>query len=381
MNSLKQIPNNSKNIKSTTDLIQLEGRFNFFVSQAAAVITVIDNKGIILYQSPSIKHILGYDFRKRIGENFLHSKLVHPEDVVIKERLLAKAYNFPNKNYKDELRMRHKNGTWSWMEVTFNNQFHNPYINGIIVVTHDITKRKRLELQKNEFLSIASHELKTPLTAIRAYGQLLLKKLETEENKKNELFFLDNIITQTDKITHLINELLDVSKIQEGKLSIQNKPFPLYKLIKKTITDFRYIANAYTIEFISKTRFFVFGDENRIGQVVTNLLTNAIKYSPEPGKIVVRITKKGDNLITSVTDYGVGIPFGKQKYVFQRFFRVQEKNAQQLSSGLGLYIASEIIKLHQGKIWVESKKGHGSTFYFSLPIYRKNKGNRDKITS
>lgn len=349
----------------------IKERFNFFVSQALVVITIIDKDGVIRYQSPSVKQILGYDHRKRIGKNFLHSKLVHPDDVVVKENLLKKAFENPNKNFKNELRMLHKNGTWSWMEVVFNNQLKNSDIEGIVVITHDITERKLSELQKNEFLSIASHELKTPLTAIRAYSQLLIKKIENEKNMAEEQTFLENIVKQTDKIAGLINDLLDFSKIQEDKLSIQKKPFPLHHLIKKIIEDFSYMSSVYTISFHPKSRAFVDGDEMRIGQVITNLVTNAIKYSPASYTITINVVRKGNTVVTSVTDQGDGIPTSMQRYVFQRFFQIEENKAQQLSSGLGLYIAAEIIKLHNGKIWLKSKKGKGTTFYFSLPIAKK----------
>jgi PAS domain S-box-containing protein len=367
--SLKQPARKDKSSAKNAELTlrNLTGRFDFFVNQAMAIITIIDKKGTILYQSPSIKNILGYDHTKRIGKNFLHSRLVHPNDVVIKEELQRMAFSHPNKNFKNELRMLHKNGSWSWMEVIFNNQLNNPDIAGIIVVTHDITERKVSEIQKDEFLSIASHELKTPLTTIRAYSQLLKKRMEKDTSKKEERIFLDKIVVQTDKIGHLINELLDVSKIQESKLTVAIKPIQLDELVKKIIGDFRYIAKKHRIELRVHTHCKVLGDENRIGQVVNNLLTNAIKYSPGSDTILVSIKKSNGTVVTSVTDYGVGIPDNLQKFVFQRFFRIEESNAQLISSGLGLYIASEIIKLHHGKLWLKSKVGKGSTFSFSLP--------------
>lgn len=350
---------------------QLEGLYNFFVSQALSVITVIDKVGTILYQSPSIKQILGYDNKKRVGKNLLHSRIVHHEDAQLKERLLKKAVTTSNTNFIGEFRMLHKNGTWRWMEVIFNNQLKNSAIGGIVVVTHDITERKMFELQKDEFLSIASHELKTPLTTIRAFSQLLAKKLAKEENKKLELSFLEKIISQTDRITRLISELLDISKIQEGKYLSKFKTFRLDLLYKKIVDDFSYVSDSHKLEFKVVSRVFVKGDESHIGQVLINLLSNAIKYSPESKKIVIKMKQKGNYIITSVKDYGEGIPLKKQKFVFQRFFRIHEDTTQQVSSGLGLYISNEIINLHKGNMWLKSVKGKGSTFYFSLPIYTK----------
>lgn len=348
----------------------LEEIFNFFVHQASAVITIVDKDGTIIYQSPSIKEILGYNYRKRIGQNFLYSRIVHPEDVPVKEELLKKAFKTPNKNFTDELRMLHKDGSWRWMEVVFNNQLENFNITGIVVITHDITERKTLEIQKNEFISIASHELKTPLTAIRAYSQVLAKRLLGNKSRAQELSFLDKIISQTDKITNLINELLDISKIQEGKFSIQKSPLLLEPLIKKIIDDFHYMSDSFTIKLVCHTQVPVLADEERIGQVIINLLTNAIKYSSDSKKITIEVTKKNKEVITSVKDRGEGILLEQQPYVFQRFFKGGKNNTHNGSSGLGLYISSEIIKLHNGNIWLKSKKGKGSVFYFSLPLYK-----------
>jgi len=228
-----------------------------------------------------------------------------------------------------------------------------------------------LELQKNEFLSIASHELKTPLTTIRAYGQLLLKRLTKDRITAQERNFLENIISQTDKLTGLISDLLDISKLQEGKFLLKQKPFQMQTLVKKLIEDFRHISDFHTITLVKSTKEYVNGDEDRLAQVMMNLLTNAIKYASDESNIEVRIEKKGNYVITSVKDFGQGIPENKQKYVFDRFFRIENKRNRTVSAGLGLYIAAEIIKLHNGKIWLESKKSKGSTFYFSLPVDKK----------
>jgi len=358
VSSVKVIKTNRK--KSGLPFSGQSELFNFIVNQAPAVVTVVDEKGI--------KTILGYDYKKRIGKNFLKSRFVHPEDVPIKEKLIEKAYAYPNKNIKDELRIKHKNGNWNWVEVTFNNQLKNPYIQGIIVITHDITERKCSEIEKNEFLGIASHELKTPLTTIRAFSQLLITKLSKEEDKRKEVSFLEKIISQTDKITSLINDLLDVGKIQEGKLTVHFASINLYSIIAKLVEDFRITRTSHEIILKGSKKMIVFGDENRIGQVINNLFTNALKYSPPSSEIAIRVAKRGAQAVVSIADQGIGIPKNKQKYVFQRFFRVEDSKTPQVSSGLGLYIASEIIKLHKGEIWLKSEKGKGSTFYFSLPI-------------
>lgn len=351
-----------------TSLQQLEGGFNFLVDQVPLVVSVISRDGTIIHQSVTIKYILGHDAHTRIGKNFIKSKFIHPEDIPVKEQLWEKALKKPDTNFAGEIRMLHKDGTWRWMEVIFNNQLANLSVNGTVIFSYDITERKRLEIQKTEFLSIVSHELKTPITTIRAYSQLLGSRLVKDATKKQEAIFADKIVAQTDKLTYMINELLDVSKLQEGKLPVCKEPFQMRTLIEKILEDFQYISDKYAVKFICRTNVSVLGDEIRIGQVIENLLTNAVKYSPQSTSICITVERRRKEVITFVEDDGEGIPLSKQKYVFDRFFRIEEKNATQISSGLGLYIASEIIKLHNGRIWLKSKKGKGSTFYFSLPV-------------
>ena len=367
MSTGRKTSNKANDLSLVTSLQQLEGGFVFLVNQTPIIINIIDKKGIILYQSPNIKNILGYDHNSRLGKNFIQSKVVHPSDIAVKERLIEKTFKSPHQNFSDELRLLHKNGTWRWMQVIFNNQLDNPSVKGIVVITQDIHERKKLEAQKNEFLSIASHELRTPLTTIRAYSQLLISRLTKAGLNRKDLSFLEKIVVQTDRITHLINELLDLSKIQEGKLPVNMKPFRMQQLIKKVLEDFEYILDQQSVHLTGHTRTLVIGDEDKIRQVLTNLISNAIKYSPKGNDILIHVSKNGKEVVTSVTDHGVGIPAAKQKLVFDRFFRIEESRTQ-VSSGLGLYIASEILKLHNGKIWLQSKKGKGSTFYFSLPV-------------
>ncbi len=368
MSSTKKASKNASHIALVSSLQQLEGGFLFLVNQAPIIVTIIDKKGFIIYQSPNIKKILGYEAGFRIGGDFIHSSIVHPDDTIIKDQLLKKTFKYPNQNFTEEVRVRHKNGSWLWMQTIYNNQLNNPDVRGVVVISQDINERKLLELQKNEFLSIASHELKTPLTSIRAYGQLLIKRHRAEEKKEQDLKFLNNIVSQTDKLTGLIDDLLDVSKLQEGKFSVQYDSFQMKTLVKKLIEDFTYMSDQHTIILKKSTVAFVKGDESRIAQVLMNLLTNSIKHSPSSTQIEIAIEKKGKFVVTSVKDFGEGIPADKQKFVFDRFFRIDDVRTRPTSTGLGLYIASEIIKLHEGKIWLESKKGKGATFYFSLPI-------------
>lgn len=232
----------------------------------------------------------------------------------------------------------------------------------------DITERKKLESRKDEFIGAASHELKTPITIIKAFNEILQRRFAKSKDTQNE-YFASNINEQVDRLTKLINDLLDVSKIQAGKLKFYSKIFDIDKLIMKTVTDFQYITKTHSIETKGRIRRKIYGDEGRIHQVLVNLITNAIKYSPNGDKIIINREEGKDSVLIMVQDFGVGISESHRKKIFDRFYTGGEKEAQNIPGfGMGLYICKEIIKGHMGELWFESKKGKGSTFYFTLPL-------------
>ena len=233
----------------------------------------------------------------------------------------------------------------------------------------DIDDQKRIEKEKDEFLSIASHELKTPLTSIKAYTQLLDRKLKSR-NETSELVFVEKTLDQIDKLNSLITDLLDVSKIDNGKLKINKKSENLNQVLEGAIETILHTSgNDVKIERHGvKPDFLIPLDKIRIEQVLINFLTNAIKYSPDNHQIIVSTFTDEKEVRISVTDFGIGIQDFKQEYVFQKFYRVEESSLQFQGLGIGLYICSEIINQHHGTIGVSSELGEGSTFYFTLPL-------------
>lgn len=233
---------------------------------------------------------------------------------------------------------------------------------GAIGAFIEITNIKNLEKQKDEFLGMASHELKTPLTSIKAYTQILKKRLESD---KTNYYFTSQIDSHVDKIVHLVNNLLDVGKISAQKLIITKKLFDLNKLIRKIVTDFQYTNTTHMIVTKGAIKNLISADEEKIAQVLNNLITNALKYSPRADKIIINLTENNREVKISVKDFGIGIKKADIPKIFRRYFRVNEEKS---GFGLGLYITSQIIFQHNGKIWVESECGKGSIFYFTLPI-------------
>jgi len=242
---------------------------------------------------------------------------------------------------------------------------------GIIrIYGHDITNRKKIEQQKDEFFSIASHELKTPLTSIKAFLQLIRKICKGECNPQMGHYH-ERVGVQIDKLTHLINDLLDVSKIQGGKLIITKEKIKIDKLIEEVAGDVQMtVGSGHKIIFEKKTEATILGDPYRIGQVLANLLVNAVEYSPEADRVEISAKRKDGMVIISVRDFGVGIEKEKQKQLFERFYQIKPGRdylGKFSSLGLGLFISAQIVRNHGGKIGLKSKVGKGSTFYFSLP--------------
>lgn len=232
-------------------------------------------------------------------------------------------------------------------------------------------ERKRLEKQKDEFIGIASHELKTPLTSIKAYYQVLFKRFVNRKDTETTKL-LSKTNTQIDKLTNLISDLLDVTKIEAGKLQFHKVCFDMHDLIEEIIEDFQAINGRHSILYDRVANDSIpaelIADRERIGQVITNFISNAIKYSPHNDKIIISLTQDGTSIVVSVKDYGLGIPKDKQTKVFERFFRVGgPKKETYPGLGLGLYISADIIKRHGGKIWVKSTEGKGSVFSFKIP--------------
>lgn len=232
----------------------------------------------------------------------------------------------------------------------------------------EVSERKKLEKQKDDFIGIASHELKTPVTSIKSYNQVLQLRFLKEENIM-AVELLSKMNAQIDKLTNLIADLLDVTKIESGKLKFNKTYFDFRELAEEIVEEIQRTTENHLIKLESEKSKTIWGDRERIGQVITNFLSNAIKYSPQGKMIKVKACFNNKSVTLFVQDFGVGIPEDAREKVFDRFFRVGgAKGNTYPGLGLGLYISSEIVKRHNGKIWVESEYGKGSKFCFTLPL-------------
>ncbi|PWS26328.1 PAS domain-containing sensor histidine kinase [Pedobacter yonginense] len=249
-------------------------------------------------------------------------------------------------------------------------ELEGQYKDQILLAIEDITERREIERRKDDFLSIASHELKTPLTTIKGYVQAM-ERMVPKDSGARFLGFLSKTAKYLDRLNNLIAELLDVSRIQTGNLKLHKVPFDFDKMVKETVEAIQTATQNHNIIIEGFSGVQVPADESHIAQVLTNLLSNAIKYAPESGQVHVYISKVSNYVKLSVTDSGIGISPEDQKKIFERFYRAGDIQQRFPGMGIGLYICEQIIKNHDGTLWVESEKEKGSTFSFTLPIQAK----------
>jgi two-component system phosphate regulon sensor histidine kinase PhoR len=251
----------------------------------------------------------------------------------------------------------------------FRIEFEGQYKDRILIAIEDITEKKEIDRRKDDFLSIASHELKTPLTTIKGLVQLLQRMVpEGASERYNDT--LDKVSTYVDRLNILISDLLDTSKIRSGKIELHKELFKIDKTIGDTVENLSLAAPNHKISLTGFTHATILGDELQISQVINNLISNAIKYSPGSDKVDVYMNRVGNFVKVSVKDYGMGISSQDKTKIFERFFRVRDIQKKFPGLGIGLYISHEIIANHNGTLWVESEVGEGSTFSFTLPIMK-----------
>ncbi len=246
-------------------------------------------------------------------------------------------------------------------------ELEGQYKDRILIAIEDITDRREIERRKDDFLSIASHELRTPLTTIKGYVQVMQRTLPEAINEKFKTI-LNKTALHIERLNNLISELLDVSKIQTGNIELHQEVFDFDKLVHETVESIQVATKSHNIIIKGSAANSYSGDESHIIQVINNLLSNAIKYSPESTEVLVYLSRVSNYIKFSVTDYGMGINVEDQKKIFDRFYRVGDIQQKFPGMGIGLYICDQIIKKHNGTLWVESELGKGATFNFTLPL-------------
>ncbi|WP_231424638.1 PAS domain-containing protein [Pedobacter sp. Leaf250] len=308
----------------------------------------------------------GKSNEETLGARWMES--VHPDDVSLAEKAWKISLE-TGAPYEIEFRCLDKFNNYRWYLVR---AMPLKDAEGKIVkwygTNNDVHHQKELEKQKDNFLGIASHELKTPVTSLKAYAQVMESMFKRSGDFKNA-DLLGKMNKQVDRLTNLISDLLDVTKINSGRLQFNNAEFDFNEMVEEVIEDVQRTSFKHIIKKELNFNKTIYGDRDRICQVVTNLLTNAVKYSPEANEVVIYTEDAHDIVKVCVQDYGIGISPDLQDHVFEQFYRVSGNREHTFPGlGLGLYISSEIVKRLGGKIWVNSVQGKGSTFGFTIPI-------------
>ena len=369
-------------VESRNLIRESENHFRLMADLMPEKVSNTDPEGNFIYFNQNWLDYTGLDSAelKEMG----WSQFVHPEErqdyLAEWQRCLTSGDNF-----EMELRLKDKKGAYNWhLNRAEAVRAEDGRIKLWIGTNTEIQRLKEEEKRKEDFLKMVSHELKTPVTSIKGYVQLLLTLTKNaNENKLSALPLkpsLERIDHQILRLTRLISEMLDLSRLEENKLELQKEVFNLNDLVDQTVQDINYTNTHHKIIVCHECNCYVDADKDRIGQVLINFITNAIKYSPQSQNIQVKVSEiEDDEVEVCVMDKGIGIDPSNQKNIFRRFYRIHGENDDTYAGfGIGLYLAKEIIERHDGSINVKSKLGQGSEFSFKISVVKTHKKGETK---
>lgn len=350
----------------TAELRESESFLSSIIETVREGLLVLDPKFNVLSANYHFLNTFKVSAEETVGK-YLYELGNHQWDIPLLKELLIKI--LPTNNPVVDFEVEHDFpyiGRKLMLLNAYRIELEGQFKDQILLAIEDITERKEIERRKDDFLSIASHELKTPLTTIKGYIQVLERSTpDNAPEKFNNT--LGKVASYVERLNSLIEDLLDVSRIQTGNIELHKTTFDFDAMINEAIEGLRTSATHHQIVLNGKTGAHVIGDESHIIQVINNLLSNAVKYAPDAETIEVSISNVSDYIKVSVKDFGLGMSAEDKKRVFERFFRSGEIQKRFPGMGIGLYICDQIIKNHGGTLWVESEIGKGSTFSFTIP--------------
>lgn len=324
--------------------------------------------GIITSWNAAAERMFGYKAEEAIGKPI--TLIIPPELHHTEKEIIQKLRQGTYIHHYETTRLR-KDGRLVAVSVSISPvKDSSGKIIGASKIARDVTERKELEERKDEFISMASHELKTPVTSIKGFTQVLQRRLK-QRGDEDGVVFTKHMDAQLNKLTLLINDLLDLSRIQKGQLEYREELFDLGAVAEEISGNVQETTETHQLLVENQGGVQVFGDQDRIGQVLINFLTNAIKYSSQAETVIVRVYSTDNEAVVSVQDFGVGIAEAEHQKIFERFYQAPGPGGKMYPGlGIGLHISREIIKRHHGRIGVTSEQNTGSTFWFALPLVR-----------
>ncbi|MCX2450205.1 ATP-binding protein [Pedobacter sp. PLR] len=317
--------------------------------------------GIINYVNEICCRDFGQSLEELRGVGW--QSFVHPDDLPACIRAWSYALG-QNSEYSVEFRLRMADGQYKWHLGKAIPLIESGELKMWMGTNTNIDIQKSNEQRKDEFLAIASHELKTPLTSIKAFNQLMKRTNDPEKLHG----FVEKSASNIFRLEQLITDLLDVTKINSGSMSFNKAEFNFNEIMQRAVDAVQAVSPDHELLLEHSIDLPYHGDLLRIEQVLINFLTNAVKYSPNGGKVLMKGKIQSDNIVVSVQDFGIGIAAFEMERLFDRYYRVDNEDLRYEGLGLGLFICSEILKAHQGSFWLESQLDAGSTFYFRLPL-------------
>lgn len=319
-----------------------EQRFRTLFERSAEAVQLVSIEGRIVSSSDSVEAVLGYraeDLEGQLIEPYLHSD--DRERVISALAMIAEE---PGAHTTLIYRVQHRDGSWAWIETTLANHLDTPDVGVIVGNLRNVTRRLELERQKDDFLAVATHELKTPVTSPKGYAQVLRNRFR-RAGDETSAGLMERMDRQLDKLTGLIADLLDVTRLNSGVLPLRAGSFDLNGVVREVVGEVQLTSDRYTIRVKPAVDVMVVADRERTGQVLTNFLSNAIMYSTDSSEIVANVLSEPDRVSVTVQDWGIGIPGDQQARVFERFFRVHDVGGNTHSGlGLGLYISAGIVR-------------------------------------
>ncbi len=361
-----------KKTRAEDDLRANQERLTRILETMAEGVVIVDLLGNLTYANPMAQQILCTNIHERLTSIYGNEKWqnlkIDGSPLANNDHPVALMIKRGKEVYDHEIAIQPINSERFYISVNaapLRDQ-HGTLIGGIGTFM-DVTNRRKISQQKDEFISVASHELKTPLTSLKASMQILTRLIQTNKTSDKIPEFIEKANKNLSKILYLTEDLMNVSKIQHGQLPLNKTKFNLTKLISDCCSHVK-ADDSYNFIMDGEKNVEICADFQRIDQVVVNLMNNAIKYAPESKTIKLGVSRQDGTAKVSVQDFGIGISREKLPHLFDRYYRVDPSGIQFSGLGLGLYISSEIIDRHGGKIGVDSVEGKGSTFWFTLPM-------------
>jgi PAS domain S-box-containing protein len=351
-----------------------EEKFRAIIEQDSEGFFMVDEDANVILAGPLHEGILGYSNEEFKGSNIFN--LIHPEEVArfkydfLKLLLRGTGYHIFVQ------RLLSKDGRWIWAEACVTNLLYDPRIKALVFHYRNISERVEQDKTQEDFVHMASHELKTPITSLKGFLQLVKSK-HKKEGRLTDIHLIERMEIQLDKLLGLIEDMLNMTRIKAGELYYHFEWFDLVACVQEVTEAIQATTDTHRLNVTASGTLSVHADRDRISQVITNMITNAVKYSPAADSVEITLEQQQDFARIEVQDKGIGIPESKQKKIFERFYRVEGEARDNFRGlGLGLYISQEIIRRHGGRMGVSSQEGEGSVFWVTLPLKTTKVGRR-----